>query len=505
VIESTGTLSADQLAQVKAAGISRVVVQAVWADLQPTGPGALDPGGLAAFTGAFDAVVAAGLVPVVEHALHLPPDWVKDSVEPFTDSHGTVLTGAATGADIRNWFATQTGRDAVGQFLPAVTAGLGPTRVAAVDRVKFGGGTFGELQYPLGGSFWGFGPSMQTGAGLAADVTVCPVPGYVPRSGDDASDVAYVNWYLDVIVAWELFLLQGLKDAGWTCPLHVMCPSDGIRANQTRADDGWWTNAAFGVDYTRVVAALKRDPQAALWSTWINGPTPVVPPVVDTDQAAWASLWAVAALRGKAGNIWGENTGGEGDSSPNPGGTGRSVDDVFANALAAGTPADGVPVLTGTSSAGPVGWTPYAGLMWLNAETLLDPGPQDATLAYLGQQITARAGQTPTTPAPANAAPLVLPAVNGAGAQLVTAGSPTTASNSAGSRSSGSGTSSPATSPRPSTTTATRSAPPSPAGASTSSGSVSSPTNTSTSPRWGRPRTTCNGSGTGSFRRKRTG
>jgi hypothetical protein len=374
VIDSTGTLTAAQLTQLTAAGITRIVVQAFWVDLQPTGPGAIDAGGLAAFTTYFDRVIAAGLIPIVEHALHLPPDWVKTTVEPFTDQNGTVLTGAATGADIRNWFATQTGRDAVHQFLTAFTAALGPARVASVDRVKLGGGTYGELQYPLGGSFWGFGPSMQTGTGLADDVTACPVPGYQPHSGDDGKDVAFVNWYLDVILAWELFLLQALKDAGWACPLHVMCPSDGIRADQNRADDGWWTNAAFGVDYTRVVGSIKRDPQVWVWSTWINGPPTVSPPVVDTDQPAWASLWAAAALRGKTADIWGENTGGEGDTIPNPGGTGTSLDAVFANALNPGVPADGVPVQTGSSSLGPVPWTPYTGLMWLNAESLLGGG-----------------------------------------------------------------------------------------------------------------------------------
>jgi hypothetical protein len=115
----------------------------------------------------------------------------------------------------------------------------------------------------------------------------------------------------------------------------------------------------------------------------------VSPPVVDSDQPAWASLWAAAALRGKAADIWGENTGGEGDTTGNPSGTGTSMNSVFANALNPGVPAIGQPVLTGSSSLGPVTWTSYTGLMWLNAESLLGGGGS-ADLGNLEQNIAAR-------------------------------------------------------------------------------------------------------------------
>jgi hypothetical protein len=393
VIGSSGPISASNLTRLKNAGVSRIVLQAYWDRLQPNGAGAVDSANMAAFNSQFDAVTAAGMDVIIEHAIHFPPNWVKNSVEPFTDQNGTVFTGQNPGADVRNWIWTATGRTAVHQFITAFTAGLGSSRVAAVDRIKLGGSIYGELQYNINGSsFNGFGPSMQTGAGLAGDVVVCPVPGYKPFSGNDSKDVAWINWYIDGMIRWALFFVQTMKDAGYTCPLHLMCPSSGLRTNQVRTDSDYRYQISQGTDYTRMVGAIKRDPQAQIWCTWINGPNGSVNPAADNQQGAWAALWADAAVRGKSEHIWGENTGGEGDTSPNASGSGMSMQQTFANALAKGTPAQGTPYVTGTSSLGDVDWTPYSGMMWLNAESLF-AGGGNADVNYFAQQISARNAQ----------------------------------------------------------------------------------------------------------------
>ena len=395
---SFAVVGADTLAAkraVRAAGCTHVVVQAYWDRLQPAGPGsALDAGQLAALVAQYDDAAAVGLRVVLEHAVHFPPAWVADRVEAFRDQSGReYLPGPdQPGKRIRNWMWTAAGRALVADLVALVAAGIGQARVAATDRVRFGGGWYGELQYPAEYvsapySYYGFGTAMQTGRGLAEDplLRACPLPGYRPFTGTDAQDAAWIDWYLDGIESWLLFGVARLKAAGYRCDLMVLHPGSSVRADQTRADAAYRQNTASGVDFVRALGRYKDDPQVWPWSTWINGPDPASPVRVDSDQAAWKKLAAEATLRGKGARMWGENTGGEDDAG---------MDEVFAEALAP-VPASGLPLQVGTSSR-PASYTGYAGLMWLDYRDLTSGTPGRATLAHYRAAIArdnARAGR----------------------------------------------------------------------------------------------------------------
>jgi hypothetical protein len=387
VIDSDGDgLSATQLSQIAAVGVNSIVMQVQWDQLQPNGAGtALDSGAVAAMNAYYDLIRAHGMTVIMEQCLHNPPAWVKSGVEQFKDQNGTNYTGGA-GSDVRNWIWTANGRQYVADYTNKVAAALGSSRIATMDCIKFGGSIYGELQYNINGSsFMGFGNSMQTGSGLAAGLSICPHPGYKPYGGNDTFDYEWFNWYIDGMVNWMLYFAQCFKTAGYTCDLHAMLPSSGLATTDTRGSGSYTYQVSQGVDYTRQVGAMKRDPQIWPWATWINGP--MSHPTNDGGNAAWARLWAAAAVRGKQSRIWGENTGGEGDTTSNGSGTGMSMFDTFQNPLGKTTPPMGMPALTGTSSAGNPGWTSYAGMMWLNSGSLFGGG---ADLAYFGQRIAAR-------------------------------------------------------------------------------------------------------------------
>jgi hypothetical protein len=384
IINSNGTTSASDLASIKAAGVDAMVIQAQWSGLDGGSIGTVSSSAMTSFKNYFDAVTGAGLNVIIEHCIHNPPSWVQSSIEPFTDQNGNNQGGAAgsnNGSNVRNWMWTQTGRNAVSGFISAFATSMGSSRIAAVERVKFGGGIYGELQYNINGtSFYGFGSSMQNGSGLGSGLVGCPVPGYHPLSGNTSSDLLWLNWYIDGIVNWMLYFAQVLKNAGYTCHLHYMCPSSGL-AVDAGLDQYQYSQ---GTDYTRMIGASKRDPQLWPWCTWINGAPGGTGS--DSGQAAWQRLWGDAAARGKHTYISGENTGGEGNTTPNGGGS-SSMQGIFQNAMSKTTPPNGRPYVTGSA---PPAWTSYNHLMWLNWGAMTSGG---ADLNYYGQQIAARKSQ----------------------------------------------------------------------------------------------------------------
>lgn len=367
----------------KDAGGTHLVVPVFWTRMQPTEGGALDTGWMASINAELDDCRAIGLKPILSHSIQYPPAWAVSAIEGFKDQAGNVWDGGlGTGKQVRNWMWTANGRAHVADYLTKVRAGLSPVNRAAVTRVRFGGGYYDELQYPpesltAPASYWSFGASMQTGTGLAAGLTPCPVPGYVPRTGTDAQDIAWINWYLDGIENFLLWQIITLKAIGWTVPLSVCHPGYGVRQNMTRSQDGYWQQVAAGQDFTRAIGAYKNDPQVWPWSTWINGAEQYPTSPFDTDQAAWAKLYAEAAVRGKHHDLWGENTGGESNAD---------MDDVFANPLANSTPPAGEPVTFGSRRDGGI-YRGYRGLMWLNYSTLTGGG-QHATLAHYAEKIS---------------------------------------------------------------------------------------------------------------------
>jgi hypothetical protein len=369
--------NADTLAKktaAKSAGCTHIMVQAVWGQLQSSAGGSLVGAEVTALNTQFDDCRSLGLSVIFEHALQYPPAFVQSGVEQFKDQSSNNWTSATPGKNVRNWMWNATGRTYVSDFYTKVWAALSSVNRAAVAMVRFGGGYFGELQYPPESlaspySYWGFGTSMQTGTGLAAGLSVCPNPGYTPFSGTDAQDVQWINWYMQGLENWTLWQVSTLKTVGWTQLLMCLHPGFGIRVNQPRSDTNYRGAMAAGQDCTRIIGCYKNDPQVWPWCTGVASPDQINPTVVDTDQAQWKKLYADAAVRGKFRHIAGENSGGEDNTGMNY---------VFANPLASSTPTSGMPLFFGPNRA--PSWQRYQLLMWVTYDTLV-AGGANATMA----------------------------------------------------------------------------------------------------------------------------
>jgi hypothetical protein len=381
-----GATTSTQVNAVTAAGLTHNVAVAFWDRLQPSGAGtALDATALSDLNTLIAANTAAGMKTILEHALHYPPAWVLAVVEPFKDQGGNVWTGTpGNGDQVRNWIWTSVGRTYVADFLTKVRAGLSAPNRAAVDRIRFGGGAFGELHYPTTAvsspySYWAFGASMQTGSGLATGLTAAPDVAYTPFTGTTGQDNNFIAWYIGGINNWMLWYAGQLTSVGWTCDLMCLHPGYGIRSNQVHSDAGYRQALSCGEDPASAIAAYASNPQVWPWCTWIDGDDGFSPATVDSDQAAWKKVFAEAFKWGKHTRIWGENTGGESNAQ---------MDGVFVNALAQNTtPASGNPLY-------PAGVTPpsaypgYVGLMWLNYDDLTAGGGH-ATLAHYQSKVAA--------------------------------------------------------------------------------------------------------------------
>jgi hypothetical protein len=373
-----GATTSPQIAAVAAAGLTHNVVVAFWDQLQPSGAGtALDATALAALNTVIGLNITNGLKTVLEHALHYPPSWVASAVEPFKDQAGNVWSGSSGNGDqVRNWMWTSLGRTYVADFISKVYAGLTSTNRAAVDRIRFGGGVFGELHYPTTAvaspySYWAFGTSMQTGTGLATGLTAAPDVAYTPFTGTTTQDNNFIAWYIGGITNWMTWYAGQLTSAGWTCDLMCLHPGYGIRSNQVHSDAGFRQALSCGEDPATVIAAYASNPQVWPWCTWINGTDGFIPPSVDSDQAAWKKVFAEAYKNNKHARIWGENTGGESNAG---------MDSVFHNAMIRSlTPIAGDPIYpSGTTP--PAVFPGYSGMMWLNYSSLT-AGGANATLA----------------------------------------------------------------------------------------------------------------------------
>lgn len=366
----------------RGAGCTHAVINANWNALQPSATGALDATGSAAVVAAHDHAVSVGLTPILSLNLHYPPSWVLSGVEPFKDQSGNQYldTNVGAGKAVRNWMWTASGRTYVADLITRLAAGMGADRVAATDGCRIGGGWFGELHYPepvSGGptyAWQGFGASMQTGTGLASDQVVCPVPGYTLYSGTDAQDAAFLNWYLNGLLTWALWLIGQHKTAGWTRNLYLMLPGYGVRSNQIRgsASGGYNQAASRGEDHIRAIGATMKDPAVWPYSTWLNTADGFAGGTVDSDKAAWKSLFEKAVVRGKAWNLLGENTGGESNAG---------MDGIFADALGSASYA-------GSISGQPTEGRYYRGMLWLDYASLAAGGTQ-ADLAHYATKLAA--------------------------------------------------------------------------------------------------------------------
>lgn len=361
----------------KAAGATHAVINAYWDSMQPTGTGALNPAAAAKLVADYAHALSIGLKPILSINLHYTPAWVQSSVEPFRDQAGNnyTVTDNITGKAVRNWMWTATGRTYVSDLTTRVAAALGAANIAATDGCRLGGGWFGELHYPEPAAgapspaWQGFGPSMQTGTGLAAGMSVCPLPGYVPFTGTDAQDCTWLNWYLNGIVAWVLWQIDLHKSLGFTRNLWVLMPGYGARTDSLRSDTIYRSSASYGEDHVRLLGAIMHDPAVWPYSTWLDTVDGNPAGTTDSAKAQWKSIYEKALARGKHWNLVGENTSGE---------TNANMDTIFADAL-------GGSVYTGSPGAPSQGYY-YRGIVWLDYASLISGGAV-ADMAHFASKI----------------------------------------------------------------------------------------------------------------------
>lgn len=331
---------------------SAVTIQAYWDRLQTTQGAALVAGEVTALNTQIADARALNLEVILEVAVQYPPTWALSAITQFKDQSGTLYTGSS-GENVRDWVFTSNGRTQVADFVSKVLAAVTNLNTN-VDRMRIGGGFFGELHYPRNGAgpnyqFWGYGTAAQTGTGLASDQTVCPLPGYVPfydAGRTDAKDAQWLNWYWQSLGNFCLWLINQHRTGGYLGPLHVLHPGGGVRSNQLWTNANYQQSAAAGEHPAFMMDVYKQQLQTYPSCTYLDNADNTTPPVTDSDKAAWRKVRDEANLRGLGSDLWGENVGGN-DST--------ALTYIFG-------------------SSGPM-QNGYKGITWLNFASLSPSGP----------------------------------------------------------------------------------------------------------------------------------
>jgi hypothetical protein len=210
-------------------GISVAMFELNWASFEPS-EGVFNAAYMATMRSYLKAFRAAGMRVTLGLGLEDTPSWVfalPDSryVNEDGDSSGEAdfVFGAAV-------------RQAAAAYLARVAADLPMSDFWAI-RLTSGGDD--EMLYPPGGTYWAFGNSAMTGAGLPATMTPNPFPNWRPgRPGLTAAQInRWVNWYvggLDNVTNWEMQVLSGLGFAGY---YQAVTPGSGTRPDVLSAEE----------------------------------------------------------------------------------------------------------------------------------------------------------------------------------------------------------------------------------------------------------------------------
>jgi hypothetical protein len=335
-----------------AADGSAVTIQAYWDRLQTTQGAALVGAEVTALNTQISDARALNLEVILEIALQYPPTWALSAIAQFKDQSGTSYSGSS-GENVRDWIFTSNGRTQVADYISKVLAAVTNLNTN-VDRMRIGGGFFGELHYPRNGAgpnyqVWAYGTAPQTGTGLASDQTTCPLPGYVPfydASRTDAKDAQFLNWYWQSLGNFGLWLIDQHRSQGYQGPLHVLHPGGGVRSNQVWTNAQYQQSAAAGEHPSFMMDVYKNRLQVYPSCTYLDNADNGSPPATDSDKAAWRKVRDEANARGIGSDLWGENVGGN---------------DATAMTYIMGA--------TGPMQNG------YRGLTWLNFASLSPSGP----------------------------------------------------------------------------------------------------------------------------------
>ncbi|GAB3271067.1 hypothetical protein [Kineosporia babensis] len=311
----------------KRAGATHGHVRAFWDQLQSSAGGEVEAERVVK---EIHAVRELGLKVCLEVCLQYPPDFVLNDLPRFRDQYGTEWAPAQeTGDNVRDWVWSGRGRAYVADFLDQL---FGQIDWAQIERVKLGGLTKGELQFPSSvdrPQFWGYSDAAQ-GKGtedLAPRMGPCPVPGHVVTPADPITgasggwtggDEIFAIWYVQSLVNWMTWFIGKFR-LHFSGPIYVMHPGAGIRpASQTPTSENgarnYQINLGSGLDWDATIAAYP-DEKIRPYTTWIDSPHFWDPdshsPVYDGNGAPWWALLVAARKYGRAGRLWGENTGGQ--------------------------------------------------------------------------------------------------------------------------------------------------------------------------------------------------
>lgn len=309
----------------RSAGATHGHVRAFWDRLQSTESGAVDAESVLR---EIAAVRSAGLKVCLEVCLQYPPAFARDGLPRLRDQDGIEWSPAQeSGDNIRDWIWSARGRAAVADFLDRLFAHLDWSQI---ERVKLGGLARGELQYPPSTDvprYWAYSDAAQgMGQDLATGMRVCPVPGHLITAADpttgagtgwSTADAQLAAWYVESLVSWMTWLIARFREH-FDGPVYVMHPGAGIRSgSQTPTSTGqafnFQINLATGLDWDAAVAAYP-DELVRPYSTWIDADHFGVSAgrsMADGDAAPWQALLTTARRYGRAGRLWGENTGGQ--------------------------------------------------------------------------------------------------------------------------------------------------------------------------------------------------
>jgi len=317
----------ERAAELKAAGVSLVVLSVSWDRFQPT-PKSLGTDYVAQLRAEADAYRAAGLRVVLGLGVQYPPDWLRDQPDArFVNQHGDAYIDRAPGKNVANFVFNESIRERQLDYIAGIFQHLG----ADWAGVRLGGGWYGEVNYPAAkfagkdNCYWAFDPIAQGKKyGLPDGIAPCPVPGWKPGqpSPDNASARRFAEWYLDSLKNyhdWQIAAVRRYYDG----PLMMLYPSWGIRPGQL--DAAVAGNLAGttppekngevqrGFDFARFIGGI-RDPKVWVQCTWLDS-NPAWSDDTSDNPVRWSPPKFLASLA-RAHNpplrVSAENTGGGG-------------------------------------------------------------------------------------------------------------------------------------------------------------------------------------------------
>jgi hypothetical protein len=210
-------------------GISVAMFELNWASFEPS-EGVFDAAYMATMRSYLKVFRAAGMRVTLGLGLEDTPSWVFA----LPDSRYVNEDGDSSGE--ADFVFSAAVRQAAAAYLARVAADLPMSDFWAI-RLTSGGDD--EMLYPPGGTYWAFGNSAMTGAGLPATMTPNPFPNWRPgRPGLTAAQInRWVNWYvggLDNVTNWEMQVLSGLGFAGY---YQAVTPGSGTRPDVLSAEE----------------------------------------------------------------------------------------------------------------------------------------------------------------------------------------------------------------------------------------------------------------------------